>query len=57
MPKDPDREAPDPAAYCLSARGAVVESSSWQRDDGGVVDIEDNWQEYRPEDESADDNN
>jgi hypothetical protein len=56
MPSDPDREAPDPAAYCLSSPGAVVDAASWQRDDSGEVDIEDNWQQNRPHDESGDDN-
>jgi hypothetical protein len=57
MPDDPERMAPDPEAYCLSARGAVVDPSSWQRDDGGEVDIQDNWQENRPNDGSGDEDN
>jgi hypothetical protein len=53
MPSDPHQEAPDAAAYCLSADGAVLDPSCWQRDDSGEVDLQDNWQQYLPHDESG----
>jgi hypothetical protein len=53
MPSDDDQEDPDPAAYCLSAEGAVLDPSCWQRDDSGEIDVEDNWQGNHPHDQNG----
>ena len=42
---NPDAVAPDPTEYCRGQPGAIIDPSSWQRDDrDNEVDVMDNWQ-------------
>jgi hypothetical protein len=45
MPVDPDRFAPDPQDYCLSAGDVQIDPSVWQRSDHiNRLEVVDNWQ-------------